>query len=77
MHKSTKPLELIHSDVWGPAPILSHFGFSYYLIFIDDFSKYTWLFPLKQKSDVLSIFAEFHIKVEKQFSEKILSFQSD
>ena len=39
VHKSTKPLELIHSDVWGPAPILSHFGFSYYVIFTDDFSK--------------------------------------
>ena len=49
VHKSSKPLELIHSDVWGPTPILSHFGFSYYFVFIYDFSKYTWLFPLRKK----------------------------
>ena len=77
VHKSTKPLELIHSDVWGPAPILSHFGFSYYVIFTDDFSKYTWLFPLQRKSDVLTTFNEFKMKVENQFSTKIISFQSD
>ena len=77
IHKSTKPLELIHSDVRGPAPILSHFGFSYYVVFIDDFSKYTWLIPLWKKSDVLSNFIEFRTKAEKQFSTKILSFQSD
>ena len=77
VHKSSKPLELIHSDVWGPAPILSHFGFSYYVVFIDDFSKYTWLFPLRKKSDVLSTFIEFKKKVENQFSTRIVSFQSD
>ena len=62
VHKSTIPLELIHYDVWGPAPITSHFGFQYYVIFVDDFSKYTWLFPLKNKSDVLNTFIEFHKK---------------
>ena len=77
IHKSSKPLELIHSNVWGPAPILSHFGFSYYVVFIDDFSKYTWLFPLRKKSDVLSTFTEFRKKVENQFSTIIVSFQSD
>ena len=77
VHKSIKPLELIHSDVWGPAPTLSHFSFSYYVIFTDDFSKYTWLFPLRRKSDVLTTFTEFKMKVENQFSTKIISFQSD
>ena len=77
VHKSTKPVELIHSDVWGPTPTLSHFGFSYYVVFIDDFSKYTWPFPLRKKSDVLSTFIEFRTKVEKQLSAEILSFQSD
>ena len=47
------------------------------MIFIDDFSKYTWLIPLWKKSDVLSTFIEFQTKVEKQLSAKILSFQSD
>ena len=77
VYKSTKPLELIHSDVWGPTPIHSHFGFSYYFVFIDEFSKYTWLFPLRRKNDVLSTFTEFRMKVENQLSAKIISFQSD
>ena len=77
VHKSIKPLELIHSDVWGPAPILCHFGFSYYVIFTNDFSKYTWLFPLRRKSDVLTTFTKFKMKVENQLSAKIISFQSD
>ena len=38
-HKSSKPLELIHSDVWGPAPEIFHFRFKYYVIFVDDFTK--------------------------------------
>ena len=77
LHKSTRPLELVHSDVWGPAPLTSHFGFQYYVIFVDDFSKYTWLFPLKNKSDVFNIFTEFHKKAKRQFSQKLCAFQSD
>ena len=77
LHKSTRPLELVHSDVWGPAPLTSHFGFQYYVIFVDDYSKYTWLFPLKNKSDVFHIFTEFHTKAERQSSQKLCAFQSD
>ena len=38
---ASKPLELVHSDVWGPAPITSTNEFRYYLVFIDEFSKFT------------------------------------
>jgi hypothetical protein len=61
---STAPLQLIHSDVWGPSPVPSISGFKYYVIFIDDWSRYTWLFPLKSKSDVPSIFSHFKALVE-------------
>jgi hypothetical protein len=44
--QSTQPLELVHSDVWGPAPISSSNGYKYYLLFVDDFSRYSWLFCL-------------------------------
>jgi hypothetical protein len=47
----TTPLELIFSDVWGPAPtsIGKH---NYYVSFIDDFNKFTWIYLLKHKYEV-------------------------
>ncbi|RHN41157.1 putative RNA-directed DNA polymerase [Medicago truncatula] len=46
---SNYPLEIVYSDVWGPAPFNSIDGFRYYVIFIDHFSKYVWLYPMKFK----------------------------
>ena len=51
-----EPLELIHNDVRGPAPILSPSNFKYYVLFIDDYNKFTWIFPLKQKSEAMHAF---------------------
>ena len=76
-HQTTKPLEIIHSDLWGPSPIISHTGHEYYVIFIDDFTRYTWLYPLKLKGDVESVFLNFQLRVERQFDRKIINFQSD
>jgi hypothetical protein len=56
--QSTTPLELIFSDVWGPA--IDSFGNKkYYVSFIDDFSKFTWLYLLHHKSEVFKFFKEF------------------
>ncbi|CAL9008121.1 unnamed protein product [Prunus brigantina] len=44
-HKSTKPLELVHSDVWGPSPTVSALGYKYYVLFLDDYTKYGWFSP--------------------------------
>jgi hypothetical protein len=43
VHRSEFPLELVFSDVWGPAPT-SVGGYKYYISFIDDFSKFSWLY---------------------------------
>ena len=40
-HPTSRPLELVHSDLWGPSLVLSHLGHKYYVIFIDDFTRYT------------------------------------
>ena len=52
-HRTTKPLKIVHSDLWGPSPVISHTRNRYSVIFIGDFTPYTWLYPLKLKSDVL------------------------
>jgi histone deacetylase 1/2 len=72
----TKPLEFIYSDVWGPAQT-SVSGHSYYVSFIDGYSRFTWLYLLKHKSDVFHIFLEFQKHVERLLSHKIIHVQSD
>ena len=65
---SSYPLEILYSDLWGPALVNSIDGFCYYVIFMDHFSKYVWLYPLKLKSDVSIIFPIFKNLVERQFN---------
>ncbi|KAK1548933.1 hypothetical protein Q3G72_011402 [Acer saccharum] len=74
---SNKPLELLFTDVWGPAHILSFDNFRYYVIFVDYFSKYTWLYPPKHKSDVPHVFKRFRALVENFFNSKIKTVYSD
>ncbi|KAG7594152.1 Reverse transcriptase RNA-dependent DNA polymerase [Arabidopsis thaliana x Arabidopsis arenosa] len=74
---ATKPLERLHCDLWGPAPVCSSQGFKYYVIFIDNFSRYCWFYPLKNKSDFYSVFLLFQTFVENQLNQKIKMFQWD
>lgn len=74
---ASAPLELICSDVWGPSPVPSINGNRYYVLFYDHFSKYTWLYCLKRKSDVLSTFIKFRKFVETFFGRQIKMFQCD
>jgi len=62
-------LELIFSDVWGAAPE-SVGRKRFYVSFIDDFSKFTWVYLLKHKSEVIQKFQEFQVMVERIFSQK-------
>jgi hypothetical protein len=73
---TTSPLHLIHTDIWT-SPITSITGFKYYIAFIDDFSRYTWIYPLHQKSETFATFVKFKDLVENQFSTKIKQLQSD
>lgn len=54
---SSAPLELVHSDLWGPAaPLLSTNGFRYYVVFLDDLTRFTWLYFLTSKDEVTQVF---------------------
>jgi hypothetical protein len=63
---STRILDLVFSDVWGPAPSLVGRN-KYYVSFIDDHSKFTWVYLLRQKSEVFACFRDFQSLVECQF----------
>jgi len=63
-------LYLIHSDVWQ-SPISSNLGYHYYMCFVDDCTCYTWIYPMKYKSKVHSIFVTFQKMAENLFDRKI------
>jgi hypothetical protein len=66
-------LHLIHCDVWT-SPVLSISGSRYYLVLIDDFSHYCWLFPLKCKSDVRDHIVSFLAYTKSQFQLSVKAF---
>jgi hypothetical protein len=57
-------LEYIHNDVFGPMPCPSLGKFTYYVSFVDDFLRNTWIFFLLNKYEVFSEFKEFKALVE-------------
>jgi hypothetical protein len=75
-HKSQFSLELVYSDVWGPVST-STGGYKYYVSFVDDYSKFTWIYLLKFKSQVFQLVQEFKKFFERFFSRKIITMQTD
>lgn len=51
--------------------------YRYYVVFVDDHSRFTWFYPLKAKSDFYAILTVFLKFVQTQFSRKVKIFQSD
>jgi transposase InsO family protein len=75
--KSNGILELIHSDLCGPMTEPSMNGCIYYIIFIDDCSRKTWIYFLKIKDESLSRFQDFKNLVENQTGRHIRVFRTD
>ncbi|PKU85167.1 Retrovirus-related Pol polyprotein from transposon TNT 1-94 [Dendrobium catenatum] len=75
--RTCKPLDLIHSDIWGPAPINSVQGYRYYLLFVGDFSRFSWIFPMRMKCEVFEIFTVFKQQIEKYTSHSIKVIRTD
>ena len=73
----TQAFDMIHSDVWGIAPVISHAHYKYFVTFIDDYSRFTGVYFLRSKSEVFSAFKFFHAYVQTQFSSKIKILRSD
>jgi transposase InsO family protein len=74
---SSRPLELLHMDLFGPTTYASAGCNLYCLVIIDDFSRYTWVFFLHDKSEVASIFKKFTKKAQNEFDCKIKKIRSD
>ena len=70
-------LDIIHSDVCGPMATTSLSGYVYYVSFIDDFSRKTWIYFLKGKNEVFDKFKEFKALMDNLSEKKIKIFRSD
>ena len=62
--KTIAPLKLIHLDIWRASPANSTVGYRCYIHFLDDYTRYTRIYPLKFKSEVFSVFKQFKVLIE-------------
>jgi len=63
--------------MWGPYSLSLIHGHKYFLTIVDDYSRYTWVFPLKQKSEVVKILEDFVVFIQTQFVTAIKVIRSD
>ncbi|CAI7811836.1 unnamed protein product [Closterium sp. NIES-53] len=52
---TTAPLQTLHMDMWGPAPVGGTDQERYFLLVVDDYTRYTAVFPLRRKAEVSSV----------------------
>ena len=69
--RASEVLELIHTDVCGPFSEMARGGFSYFITFTDDHSRYGYIYPIKERSKALDKFKIFKAEVEKQTGKSI------
>jgi transposase InsO family protein len=74
---SSSPFDLIHSDVWGPSPVSTKGRSRYYVSFIDDHTRYCWVYLMKHRSEFFEIYAVFRALIKTQHSAVIKCFRCD
>ena len=75
--RAEAPLVLVHSDVCGKMNSKSLSGAEYFLTFIDDKTRYVWVYILKRKSEVLRRFQEWKAMVERSTGRKVIAVRTD
>ena len=75
--RASAPFELVHSDVWGSCPVVSSIGFRYFVTFVDDYSRTTWLYLMKNRSELFSHFLAFCAEIHTQFHVYVQNLRSE
>ena len=70
-------LDLIHIDVCGPMSVHARGGFVHFITFIDDYSRYGYLYLIRYNSEAFEKFKEFRNEVEKQLGRSIKALRPD
>ena len=75
--RSEVPFSIIHTDVWGPSRVTCLVGARWFISFIYDCSRTTWMYLLKGKSESIPIFQNFYKMIQTQFGVQIQVISSD
>ncbi|CAI7771690.1 unnamed protein product [Closterium sp. NIES-53] len=77
LNPTTAPFQTLHLDVWGPAPTQGHERERYFLVVVDDYSRYTTVFPLANKSEVTSTLIQWLLATEGTRGRRVSCLHSD
>ena len=77
MAKDLAPLELVHSDLCEMNGELTKCGRRYFMTFIDDCTRFCYVYLLKTKDEALHYFKVYKAEVENQLEKKIKRLRSD
>ena len=67
----------VHFDIWGPCSIISIQGFHYFFTIVDDYSHYTWVILLHNKSEMRQHIINFTVFVQNHFKINIKTIRTD
>ena len=70
-------MEIIHTDICGPFNVKSVDGFDLFITFTDDCSRFSYIYPMKERAEALDKFKLFKAEVENQYDWKIKIVRSD
>ncbi|TIB83985.1 rve-domain-containing protein, partial [Wallemia mellicola] len=74
LNKAKEPLHILHSDLMN---IQTETDEKYVFVIIDEYTRYTWTFPLKYKSEVFDVITKLHTEIERQTGHKVKKIHSD
>ena len=77
MPTTSSCFELIHIGIWGPYAHPDLNGNHYFLTIVDDFSKATWVFLMKYKSQTSHLVQQFYFLILNQFNISIKQIRTD
>jgi transposase InsO family protein len=73
----TRPLKMLHIDLFGPIAYISIDSNKYGLVIIDDYSRFTWLLFLQDKSETQEVLKKFLRSAQNKFDFKVKKIRSD
>jgi hypothetical protein len=74
---TTRPLEMLHMDLFGPIAYKSINGNKYGLVIADDYSRFTWVFFLQNKGETQEVLKKFLKRAQNEFDAKVKKIRSD